>query len=398
MKQPGLLILAVFMAAISCPGIANGADWKTKNLTNNAGDSFNPAIAVAGSNIYVVWDDDTITADHLEIYFMNSSDGGATWKAARRLTHTPGVSQRPAIAVDGSNVYVVWEDDTPGNFDIYLKKSIDGGVTWQSAKRISSLKTNANNPRIAAKGSILYAVWQEEMPGGEGEEIYLKKSSDGGVTWQTAKNLSNNPGTSWLPVITVNGSKVYVVWTEWALSNYEIYFTKSSDEGASWRAGKRLSYNSGSSWYPDIAIDGKRIYVVWADNTPVNNEIFFRKSNDEGKKWLAPKRLTNTPGHSWGPKIAVSGQNLLMIWYDYTPGREGIYLRKSSDEGSSWQALQRLTLTFGDSRTPSIGTNGSGIYVVWAFWNQANYEIYLTYTTEESSLSPSEKAGVVRIN
>jgi len=382
MKQTGLLALAIFFAAVLIPGISNGADWNTTRLTDTAGDSFNPAIAVAGSNIYVVWDDDTVTADHPEIYFISSSNGGATWKAPRRLTHTPGVSLTPAIAVDGSNVYVVWEDDTPGNFDIYLKKSVDGGVTWQSAKRISSLKTNAYNPRIAAKGSILYLVWEEESSMSQGSEIYFKKSSDEGVTWQPAKNLSNHPGTSWLPVVTVNGSKVYVAWTDAVLVNYEICFSKSSDEGASWQAGKQISYNSGDSRHPDIAIDGKRDYVVWVGNhVTANTEIFFRKSNDEGKKWLAPIKLTSTTGLSWGPKIAVSGQNLIMVWYDYTPGRNGINLRISSDKGVSWQALQRLHKSTGDSRTPSIGTNGSDIYVVWAEWNATlnNYEIYLTY-------------------
>jgi len=381
MKLARLFIVAGFIAAAIVPSVVNGAEWSVKKLTNTTGDSFNPAVAVSGDNIYLAWDDDTVSDDHPEIYFMRSSDGGATWTAARRLTRTPGVSQRPAIAAEGSNVYVVWEDDTSGNFDAYLKTSVDGGGTWQSAQKISSLKTNVYNPRIAVEDSLLYLVWAEEISLSQGSEIYFKKSSDGGVTWQSAKNLSNKPGTSWLPVVTVNGSKVYVAWTDDMSLNYEIYLMKSSDQGAVWQAGKRLSYNSGSSWYPDIAVDGKCLLVAWADNTPgfYNNEIFFRKSNDDGAKWQAPKKLTNTPGHSWGPKIAVCGSIVYLVWYDYTPGGNGICLRTSADKGATWQALQMIFPTTGDSRTPSLATNGSDVFVVWAEWNATlnNYEIYL---------------------
>ena len=31
----------------------------------------------------------------------------------------------PQIAVSGNNVYVVWTDKTPGNFDILFKRSTD---------------------------------------------------------------------------------------------------------------------------------------------------------------------------------------------------------------------------------------------------------------------------------
>jgi Neuraminidase (sialidase) len=91
---------------------------------------------------------------------MASSDGGATWKAARRLTQTAGVSRRPAVAAEGSKVYIVWEEETARDFDVYFKKSEDGGTTWQSAKRIVTSTLNDANPRIAVKGSNLYVVIQ----------------------------------------------------------------------------------------------------------------------------------------------------------------------------------------------------------------------------------------------
>jgi len=50
---------------------------------------------------------------------------------------------------------------------------------------------------------------------------------------------------------------------------------------------------SGDSGLPVIAADsGGSLNVVWVDNTPGNSEIFFKKSTDGGAAWTAGKRLT----------------------------------------------------------------------------------------------------------
>lgn len=46
------------------------------------------------------------------------------------LSDNPNISHNPAIAVFGNNVYVVWHDETPGTFDILYKRSTDGGASF----------------------------------------------------------------------------------------------------------------------------------------------------------------------------------------------------------------------------------------------------------------------------
>ena len=48
---------------------------------------------------------------------------GDTW-TSKRLTTNSGSSHYPAIAVDSSNIYVVWHDNKPGNFQIYFKEGV----------------------------------------------------------------------------------------------------------------------------------------------------------------------------------------------------------------------------------------------------------------------------------
>ena len=87
--------------------------------------------------------------------------------------------------MDGSNIYVVWDDNTPGNYEIYFKKSDDGGVTWTTAKGLQTMQVPLYDPAIAVDGSNIYVVWDDDTPGNG--EIYFKKSDDGGATWTTQK-------------------------------------------------------------------------------------------------------------------------------------------------------------------------------------------------------------------
>jgi hypothetical protein len=97
--------------------------WEgTKRLTWNAGDSSSPVISVDSSNgIYLAWSDDT--PGNPEIYFRKSTNSGGTWGSVKRLTWEPSDSYSPKIALDSNKtIHIVWQDEIPGNFEIYYKK------------------------------------------------------------------------------------------------------------------------------------------------------------------------------------------------------------------------------------------------------------------------------------
>ena len=119
MKEKGQsLFLAAWLLAGS---LTLGAAWTSVRLTNTTGTSANPEIAVSGSNVYVVWQDDQW--GNFEIYFRKSKDGGTTWLTAARRTNNSGWSANPRLAVNTTQVFIIREDDTPGNKEIYLKYS-----------------------------------------------------------------------------------------------------------------------------------------------------------------------------------------------------------------------------------------------------------------------------------
>jgi hypothetical protein len=93
---------------------------------------------------------------------------------------------------------------------------------------------------------------------------------------------------------------------------------------------KRLTWNSGGSWLPDIAVDlNEHIHLVWQDHSPGNWEIFYKKNTDGGTTW-STERLTWNSGWSRDPTIAVdSNPHIYVVWHDDSPGNYEIFYKKN---------------------------------------------------------------------
>lgn len=143
------------------------------------------------------------------------------WRATTRLTFNPAHSENSAIAADSNNhLHVVWSDITPGNREIYYKRSTDGGVTWGSTKRLTWNKANSSYPAFAPTSSDhIHMVWHSNT------EIYYRYSTKGGSTWLGLKRLTWNAGWStWPDITTASASDVHVIWHDDSPGNVEIYY------------------------------------------------------------------------------------------------------------------------------------------------------------------------------
>jgi hypothetical protein len=275
------------------------------------------------------------------------------------VSNNAGASEQPQIALDSSgNLYVVWQDATTGNGDIYL-------TYWDGTK------------------------WA--------------KKSDGTAGYD---NLSNNAGMSGGPQIAMDSSgKPYITWMDKNTGNYEIYIThwdgtkwaKKSDGTAGY---DNLSNNGGASYSPRIAIDSSsKPYVVWQDYTTGLIDIYL--TYWDGKKWAKKSdgtagydNLSNNAGASGIPKIAIdSPGNPYVAWGDDTTGEANagagdIYLtywdgKKWAKKSDGTAGYDNISVTSGNSIYPQILLDSSGNpYVVWediTNRNTATSEIYLTY-------------------
>lgn len=334
--------------------------------------SFNNAwsVATSGNVVHVVWRDQRDGND--EIYYKRSTDGGINWGTDTRLTNDPNTSRQPSIAVSGSIVHVVWPDDRDS--EIHYKRSTDGGVSWGEDTPLTNTAGGSGSSSVSVSGSVVHVVWNDFQD--FNNEIYYKRSTDGGVNWSSDTRLTNDPATSWEPSIAVSGSVVHVVWWENREGNNEIYYKRSTDGGVNWGADTRLTNNSASSETPFISVSDSVVHIVWNDDRDGNGEIYYRRSTDAGVSWGVDTRLTNNSANSRNPSVAVSGTTVHVVWPDQRDGNDEIYYKSSTDGGVAWGADIRLTNNVGESSWSSVTVSGSVVHVVWNDKRDGNFEIY----------------------
>ncbi len=353
----------------------------TKNISNNVGRSSNPDIAAdSAGNLYVVWEDNTSGA--FRIFLATSSNYGHTWKSAINISAITGNSLTPAVAVNSSDhVWVVFAQFNALQKGIYFTRSTDRGVTWSTPAYVyNSFAWDCYNPDIVidSAGNI-NAVWNYSAAGVD--EIYFSRSTDNGANWSAPKNISGTSGWSWLPKIAVDsGGYLYTVW--WDLTaGEEIYFSRSSDNGASWSLPKNLSNTPvGESTHPQIAVDKSRnIYVVWDDEFPHPDELmYFTKSTDSGVNWSSPLKISLYAPFDYGSALGVdTAVNINVTWKSNSGGMGEIFFSRSIDNGTSWsypQEISNLTIAVLTSQAMAVDSAGN-ISVVFG---ASNNEIYFT--------------------
>lgn len=315
---------------------------KPTNLTSSIGvDSETPNIAAFGNNVFVTWADNSL--GNFNIFFIKSTDGGSTFSKPLNLSNDPGLSYLPRIATDGKNsVYVTWTDNSSGNYNIFFRKSVDGGASFDKPTILDDLKGVSNFPSIVAYGNNVYVVWSHknntdfDPSNTENQtqtyDVFFTKSSDRGNSFSKPVNLSNDPANSQSPALAVSETgTLYVVWSDNSIGTYETYFTKSSDQGNTFSKVSVISSNIARATSPSISAYANNVYVVWSDNTFGNSEIFFTKSVDYGSTFNMPININNDVGISRIAQVITApvAGNIYIIWQDNITGSTAIYFIKT---------------------------------------------------------------------
>ena len=109
------------------------------------------------------------------------------------------------------------------------------------------------------------------------------------------------------PQIAVSGTNVYVTWEEFPpLSNAEIFFAVSNNNGASFGTPINISNNGGTSLDAQIAVSGNNVYVTWRDATPGNFDTFVISNDRPFVGFGTSINISNNLGASFDPQIGAS--------------------------------------------------------------------------------------------
>ncbi|MCX6162061.1 MAG: exo-alpha-sialidase [Ignavibacteriae bacterium] len=382
MKKTIFFCLLFISIAFAVTNIS--AQWQPEvRMTNDPAMSYTSfgnarCIAANGDIIHAVWySGDTVGRGRWDIFYKRSTDKGVTWGAAVNLSNSDSCRYNPAIAVSGSYIHVVWYDRRDGNSEEYYRRSTDGGITWDPVTRLTNKPAGSAHCSIAASGLNVHIVWYDYRVGLYGfAEIYYKRSVDGGTTWSEDLRLSNTAGQSWMPAVAVSGSVVHVAWYDSTAGNWEIYYKRSLDGGLNWGADTRLTNNSAISNYPTLAVSGSTVHLAWVDYRNGTGNIYYKRSANGGTSWGSDTRLTKSNYANYHPSLAVNGSVLHLVFYRLVPSRYDLMYNVSNNDGVKWGNDVQLTNNPSYSSVPSVAVSGSSVHILFRDNRDGNYEIY----------------------
>jgi len=159
-------------------------------------------------------------------------------------------------------------------------------------------------------------------------DIFFYRSLNGGESWSTGKRLNDDKTNrdQFIPAIAVspNGT-IHVSWADRRDDpkdiEYHIYYTKSSDRGEKWMENTRVTdYPSNPNYglylyigdYFSIAATDEEVYVSWTDTRlgrpySPNMKIGFART----RHIPLPSILVSPPSGHAGQEITIMGENFI---------------------------------------------------------------------------------------
>src|SRR3989304_5598713 len=207
-----LSLIANVSVALAAPG---DVMWTQASNPSAYGDWAN-AVAVDGSGVYIVGEDEY------------PGSGNARWRIEKRSLTTGSLiwsqASNPSayddwawgVAVDGSGVYIVGEDEYPGfgnaRWRIENRSLTTGSLIWSQASNPSAYNDKAK--AVAVDGSGVYIVGHDQYPGSGNNRWRMEKRSlsTGSNLWTRTSNPSAYEDDAW--GVATDGTGVYIVGSD----------------------------------------------------------------------------------------------------------------------------------------------------------------------------------------
>jgi hypothetical protein len=352
------------------------------NLTNNPMDSVYGQVAAWNNNVYMLWQD-SIPSDYTnyDIFIKSSNDNGTTFGSSVNLSNNSGFSEHPQIAAYDNKVYAIWADDTSGNREVLLTRSVDNGRSFDNIKNLSNNTSDSFNQEIAVFGDTVYVVWLDQSDEDDETNILLKASGDGGETFGRTVNISSNANQETFPKVAAFEGSVYIAWnmaddTLDERDNEGLFFVRSLDGGNNFDNIIKLNHENDFGELQISAFD-ETVYVAFGGLHSLDvNGVLFTKSNDGGRSFSEPVTIDENGRFVNSLNVEVSAYDEQFSYVAAqvsVSGNEEILLLEMTGNNST--KVLNLSNNPKISECPSIAIEGDNIYVVWEDMTPGNHEI-----------------------
>ena len=366
-------------------------DFLVNDDTIGGCDQYSPTVARAPSgNFVITWRD--VRNCNYDIYAQRYDSSGAPIGSNFKVNDDAGTTEQdyPAIAVDGSGRFVItWQDRRNVNDDIYAQRYDSSGALIGSNFKVNDDVGSSyqQSPAIAIDGSNKFVITWEDYRN-TNSDIYAQRYDSSGASIGSNFQVNDDVGTSSqeVPAIALDVSGKFVItWHDYRNTNTDIYAQRYDSSGASIGSNFKVNDGAGTSyeWSPDIVMDGLgRFIITWQDERSFNSDIYVQRYDSSGALIGSNFKVNDDVGtfYQYSPAIAIDGSNKFVItWQDTRNGNRNIYAQKCDSSGTSIGSNFKVNDDKGSSyqQSPAMAMNGlSRCVITWHDYRNVNSDIY----------------------
>ena len=332
-----------------------------------------PALAFDGTNYLVAWEDwrSGTTGD---VYGARVSPAGSLLDPDGIAISTAANDQRaPAVAFDGANYLVVWGDHRSGtyNSDVYgARVSPAGAVLDPSGIAISTAASHQAFPKLAFDGTNYLVAWYDGRSDIYNDIYGARVSPAGSVLDPDGIPISTAADRQLNPALAFDGTNYLVAWTDARSGGLvDIYGARVSRAGVVLDpSGIPISTAADRQFNPALAFDGTNYLVAWGDDrSGASWDIYGARVSPAGAV-LDPSgiAISTAAGFQESAALAFDGMNYLVAWSDSRSGDYDIYGGRVSPAGSVLDPNGiAISTAEGAQWYPGVAFDGTNYLVAW---------------------------------
>ena len=305
-------------------GIRVGTDGTVLDLrqipiSTAAGSQSNPAMASDGTNYLAVWHEwrtDSVN----DIFAVRVALDGAVLDSLGIAISTAAKDQiYPAVAAGTTGFLAVWQDYRNGNYDIYgARVAASGSLLDPTGIGVAVAAGAQEYPAVAFDGTNYFVVWQDRR--GASYDIYGARVSLGGILQDaTGIAVSTAVGDQLQPAVAFDGTNYVVVWQDNRSGTYDVYAARVAPNGTVLdAAGIAVSTAAGAQESPALAFDGTNYFAVWQDKRSGPYADIYGARLSKAGVLVDPSgiAISTASNEQTIPAVDFDGFKYLVVWED----------------------------------------------------------------------------------
>ncbi len=249
----------------------NGLSWGNMIVFSEGGQ---PTISVNGSLVIAAWGKSQ--NNNTNIFYNRSTNNGFSWEQNIRLTVDTSRAGNPCSFISGDTVHIVWSDYRSSNSEIYYIQSTNSGVSWRNEIRLTNNLSESTRPDLEVLNGRVHVFWRDSPTPTAMEQVFYKQSTDGGNNWGSNSQLTTGFVGTEIDAAS-RFSNLHIIWTDSRNPpNYEIFYKHSTDNGITWGADTRLTNDPANSWAGSVGVSDSIVHVIWGDMRNGTGEIYHK--------------------------------------------------------------------------------------------------------------------------